>query len=120
MKRIDISILIALAVAVFLIVAGCNNGGTRISSILQSPDSYMSKEVAIGGQVTKSYSVNLLVSEIGAYQVDDGTGKIWVISRTDVPPEGSKVGLKGTVGSGIKFGREIFGTLIREKERSVR
>jgi hypothetical protein len=52
--------------------------------------------------------------------VDDGSGKIWVITKTGVPREGTKVGLKGTVSSGVKLGRERFGAVIREQERRAK
>lgn len=116
-RSISFAILLVAALAV---LAGCNDKRTMISSILQQPDRYVNKEVAVAGDVTQSYAVNLLVTELGAYQVDDGSGKIWVVTRTGVPAQGVKVGLKGTVGSGIKIGREVFGTVIQEKERRTR
>lgn len=120
MKRINIGIMLALAAIAILAFAGCKEDRTRISSIIQSPEKYMSKEVAVAGNVTQSYAVNLLITEMGAYQVDDGSGKIWVITRAGVPAEGAQVGLKGTVSSGVKLGREVFGAVIKEQDRVVR
>ena len=71
----------------------------------------------MAGEVTKTYAVNLVIAEAGAYQVDDGTGKIWVITRNGVPREGAKVGLKGRVESGIRLGQEMIGAIIREEDR---
>lgn len=120
MKRTHLCILAVLLIVALLTVTGCKDKQTSISSILQQPDKYMSKDVLVAGDVTQTYAVNLVLAEFGAYQVDDGTGKIWVITRNGVPAEGSKVGLKGTVSSGLKIGRELFGAVIKEQERKTR
>lgn len=120
MKRTQLCILAALLLVALLGITGCKDKQTSISSILQKPDGYMSKDVLVAGNVTQTYAVNLLLAEFGAYQVDDGTGKIWVITKTGVPGDGTKVGLKGTVSSGLKIGSEIFGAVIKEQERRTR
>jgi hypothetical protein len=121
MKRTVVLILISLIAAGALFIAGCkNNDRTMISSILERPDKYMDRNVYIGGEVMRTYSVNLVIAEAGAYQIDDGSGKIWVITRTGVPREGAKVGLKGRVDTGIKIGREVFGAVVREEERRTK
>jgi hypothetical protein len=120
MKRNHIIILAVLGALGAVILSGCKSDRLMISSILQNPDKYMDKNVLVAGEVTKTYSVDLLISEAGAYQVDDGSGKIWVITKTGVPREGTKVGLKGTVSSGVKLGRERFGAVIREQERRAK
>lgn len=121
MNRTRFFILAALVAVTALVVAGCkDNDRIKISSILERPDKYLDRNVIVAGEVTKTYAVDLFIAEAGAYQVDDGTGKIWVITRTGVPREGTKVGLKGSVGSGIKIGRELFGAVIREEERRMK
>jgi cytochrome c-type biogenesis protein CcmE len=119
MRRALYLALALLTVAVALTLVGCNSN-TRISSILQSTDRYLDKDVTIAGEVTKSYSVDLFIAEAGAYQVDDGSGKIWVISKNGVPREGQKVGLKGKVGSGLKVRGETLGAVIREIDRRIK
>ena len=106
--------------AVLILAVGCKENSTAISSILDQPDKYVNHEVLVGGNVTKSYGVNLFIADAGAYQIDDGTGKIWVISRNGVPNIGEQVGLKGTVASGMKLGGQMFGAVIREQQRQVR
>lgn len=120
MKRIYLIAMAIVIAAVVLAAAGCKNNRTMISSIINNPDKFTDREVAIAGTVTKVYAVNLVITEAGAYQIDDGSGKIWVISRAGAPDMGAKVGLKGTVGSGLKFAGETFGTVIREKERRTK
>ena len=120
MRRLHWIALALLVSASILTVSGCKDERTMISKILQRPDRYEGHEVRIAGEVTKTYSVNLLIAEAGAYQLDDGSGKLWVITRTGVPHEGQEVGLKGKVGSGFRLGSEAFGVVVREEERRTR
>lgn len=119
MKRTHLTILAVMLIVATVVLAGCSNR-TKISSILDSPDRYMNREVLIGGTITKTYAVNLIIAEPGAYQVDDGTGKIWVTTQNGVPQEGRTVGVKGTVTSGLKVGGQTFGTVLRETERQTK
>lgn len=91
-----------------------------ISSILERPDKYMSKDVIVAGRVAKTYEVNLFITEAGAYQLDDGSGRIWVITKTGVPSEGTEVGLKGEVSGGVKLLGETFGAVVHEHDRRTR
>jgi len=117
MKRICIIIaMTTAAIMLAIILSGCQNT-TRISSILNNPDRYQDRTVSIAGEVTKTYAVDLVIAEAGAYQVDDGTGKIWVITRNGVPRDGSKVGVKGRIESGIKLAGESLLVVLREEKR---
>lgn len=119
-KTIFVILAVILAFGSFTL-SGCkDNDRIKISSILNKPDKYVDHEVTVAGEVTKRYEVDLFITEAGAYQIDDGTGKIWVITKTGVPKEGVKVGLKGTVSSGFKLGRDVFGAVIKENERRTR
>ena len=87
---------------------------TEISKINADPGRYRDKEVAITGTVRESYGV----LGTGAYELDDGTGRIWVIAeRSGIPSRGSRVGAKGRVYTGFTFGGRNFGTVLRETDR---
>ena len=90
---------------------------TNIGKITADPDRYMDKEVGIVGRVTDSYGVPLVG---GAYELDDGTGKIWVVTQRGTPSKGSRVGVKGRVYTGATFRGRNFGTAIREEDRRVK
>jgi hypothetical protein len=64
------------------------------------PGRYANKQVAVVGNVTRSFS---LLGR-GAYEVDDGTGKLWVLSEKGVPLQGSRVLVKGTIRDGFNLG----------------
>jgi hypothetical protein len=89
---------------------------TNISKINADPERYRGKEVGIVGTVTDSYG--LLGN--GAYEIDDGTGRIWVATRHGVPSRGTKVGAKGYVHNGFNFAGRSFGTVMEETDRRTK
>ncbi len=86
---------------------------THISKINSNPDRYRGKEVGIAGRVTDSYGV----LGAGAYEIDDGTGRMWVATRRGVPSRGARVGAKGYVHNGFSFAGRSFGTVMEEVDR---
>lgn len=117
MSRTHLIVLTLALLAAALLLAGCKDNRTRISAILGHPEEFADREVMIGGMVTKTYAADLVITEAGAYQVDDGTGKIWVLTKNGVPEKGRRVALKGTVASGLKIAGESLGAVLREVER---
>src|SRR5882724_3454631 len=88
---------------------------TTISKINRDPGRYRDKEVAVVGRVTDSYGV----LGTGAYELDDGTGRIWVAATRGVPSKGAKVGVKGHVHSSFAIAGRSFGTVLEESDRKV-
>ncbi|MDO8589281.1 MAG: hypothetical protein Q7T82_19840 [Armatimonadota bacterium] len=118
-RPIYIPALIA-AVVLLAALAGCHNDRISIARILENPDRYMDREVTVAGEVTKAYTAPLFIAEPGVYQIDDGTGLIWVITKHGAPRVGSEVGLKGIVSSPIRILGDHFGAVIREDRRKSR
>ena len=79
-------------------LAACRE--TKVSRLLAEPERWRNKEVGLVGNVTKSVSV----LGRGAYQLDDGTGTIWVVSTHGVPREGARVGVRGEVKDIVDLG----------------
>ena len=104
----------ALVTGVLLLTA-CPSE-TTISKINGDPGRYKNKEVAVVGRVTDSYGV----MGTGAYEVDDGTGRIWVATTRGVPSRGSRVGVKGRVHNGLTVGGRSFGTILEESDRRIK
>src|SRR6185295_17295662 len=86
---------------------------TTISKINADPGRYRNKEVGIAGTVKDSYGV----LGNGAYELDDGTGRIWVVTTRGVPSRGSRVGAKGKIYTGFSFGGRSFGTVLEDNDR---
>src|SRR6185369_12290292 len=104
-------ILVALVVGTLLLTA-CPSQ-TNIGKINADPGRYRGKEVGIVGRVTDSYGV----MGQGAYEIDDGTGRIWVATTRGVPARGSRVGTKGYVHSGFSWAGRSYGTVLEERDR---
>ena len=92
-------LLLALVLAsTMLILVGCEY--KTINQIMAEPQRYANRDVGITGNVIRSFSV----LGTGAYQVDDGTGKIWVVAKNNVPREGARVGVQGKIQDGFNLG----------------
>jgi hypothetical protein len=86
----------------------------RISQINADPGRYTNKEVAVIGHVTQSIGA----FGKGIYQVDDGSGRLWVVANIrGVPSKGAKVGVKGYVRPTITFLGVNYATVMEETGR---
>jgi len=95
-----------------LALAGCER--KSISEINADPGRFMHKEVMVAGRVTQSIGA----LGHGIYQVDDGTGAIWVYARNSgVPSKGAMVGVKGHIMPTITFLGLNYATVIQETAR---
>ena len=87
---------------------------TKIGDITADPGRFVNKEVAVAGHVTQS----IAFLGRGIYQLDDGTGKLWVLSETrGVPSKGAMVGVKGRVAPTVTFMGINYATVMRESDR---
>ncbi len=103
-----------LIAAAALALAGC--APMTIGRINADPSRYQNRSVRVTGTVTTSVGV----LGTGAYQIEDKTGKIYVISRSGVPSGGSRVTVRGTVIPGAQVLGRSLGTAIREEKHSVK
>lgn len=111
-KRIRILSLVMLVAGV-LCLAGCPQR-TTIERINRDPGRYRGKEVAITGRVVNSYGA----LGTGVFEVDDGTGRIWVYSqRFGVPGREARLAVAGYIEQGFSFGGRNFATVLRETSR---
>ena len=107
-SRLPLSLIVIVSL---VLSAGCNE--TRISAINSDPARYMSKDVVIAGQVINSFGV----ANQGAFELDDGTGRLWVWSSGfGVPGQGSRVVVTGRVQAGVAIGGRFFANVLRETQ----
>ena len=66
---------------------------TPISRIIDNPRDYDGKTVTVSGEVTEIFSFFVLKY----FVLDDGTGKITVITLKALPKKGTKIRVKGEV-----------------------
>lgn len=103
----------AVILMMALILTACPQQHS-IADLTSDPGRYANKEVGVKGTVVSSFGA----MGQGMYQVDDGTGKIWVISeKYGVPSKGARVGVAGTLVPTFTFGGRNFATVIRETQR---
>lgn len=89
---------------------------TKIGKITADPARFHNQTVRVEGRVTNSFSA----LSVGGYQIQDDTGKIFVLSNRGVPSGGSKVAVSGTVMEGVTVMGRSFGTTIQEHDHRVR
>ena len=106
-----LTILPALLLA--LLLTGCPEQVT-IAEVNHDPGRYANKDVAVRGKVVDSFGV----FQTGVYQLDDGTGRLWVFSdRYGVPGEGAQVEVAGRIIPTLTFSGRSFTNILRENQR---
>jgi hypothetical protein len=90
--------IVLLFVSGAFFLAGC--GTKTINHIMADPSRYANKDVRVEGEVVESYSV----IGRGAYRIDDGTGKLWIVAPKGVPRKGARVKAKGKIRDGYNLG----------------
>lgn len=102
--------LAALIAVWSLCLTGCPPQ-VRIADINNDPGRYAGKEVTISGETSSSFGA----LGRGIFQVNDGTGAMWVYSESfGVPSNGTKVSVTGRVQQGFSFGSRSFAVILRE------
>jgi hypothetical protein len=97
-----------------LLASGCS--AVKIGRITADPSRYQNRNVRVNGTVVNSMGV----LGTGGYQLEDETGKIYVLSRSGVPSKGARVTVKGTVIPGAQVLGQSIGTTIREESHRLR
>jgi hypothetical protein len=105
---------LAIVIVSAIVLAGC--APMTIGRITADPSRFQNKNVRVSGTVTTSVGV----MGKGGYQVDDGTGKIYVISGSGVPSRGSTVEVTGRVSAGVEVLGTPVGVAIREQSHKVK
>lgn len=96
-STIRFSLFVACTISA-LLLTGCET--KSINEIKADPGRYANREVGVVGNVVQS--VSLLGH--GAYEIDDGTGRLWVVSQTGVPRKGARVAVRGRIRDGFDLG----------------
>ncbi|HEV8523119.1 MAG TPA: hypothetical protein VGQ71_01360 [Terriglobales bacterium] len=105
--------LLLVVVALTAVLIACPQQ-TKIGDLTSNPGRYAGKEVKITGKVTSSFGL----LGTGAFEVDDGTGKIWVLSENyGVPSKGAKVSITGRVTEGASVGDRSFAVALRQTQK---
>lgn len=105
--------LLAALGAGLVAALGCQGSVTPIRTLLDDPSRFDGRVVRIVGQV----GVSAGALGYGAYQVNDGTGTLGVVSQGGgAPREGTRVGVEGTFKAVFTAGSWSAAVLL-EKQR---
>jgi hypothetical protein len=105
----------AFATLGLLLLSACP-GAKPIKELLDDPARFDGKVVRIAGDVKQSVGV----LGYGAYEVDDGTGTLTVVSQGGggTPRVGAKIGVEGTFKSAFTLGSRSIAVLLEKQRRS--
>jgi hypothetical protein len=99
-------------ILISLVAVACDR--QKIGDITADPGRFQNKEVAVAGEVTQSFGA----LGRGIYQIDDGTGRLWVLAESrGVPSKGAHVGAKGRITPTVTFMGTNYATVMRESGR---
>lgn len=107
-KNCRMLIAAGFTVAMLLLV-GCPTH-TTIADINRDPGHFAGRDVTIAGRVSDSFGA----LGTGVFQVDDGSGRMWVYSQNRGVPNGGKISVTGRIEQGFNFGGRSFGVILRE------
>jgi hypothetical protein len=99
-----------------LVLAACER--TKIGDVTADPGLFMNKEINVVGEVTQSIGASIGKFGQGVYQIDDGTGRLWVYANgRGVPSRGARVGVKGRIQQSVTFMGTNYATVMQESNR---
>ena len=113
-SRLSRFILVTAAAVLVAGLASCKSNVqvTPIKALLDDPSRYDKQTVRIAGEVTRS----LGILGYGAYEVDDGTGKIPVVTQGGgAPRTGAKVGVEGEFRSAFTMGSTTAAAIVERR-----
>jgi hypothetical protein len=100
--------------SLLVVLSAC--GSIKIARINADPSRYANRTVTVTGKVVNSVGV----LGTGGYQLEDNTGRIYVLSRSGVPSRGSVVKVTGTVSPGVQVLGNPVGVAIKEQQHRVK
>ena len=106
-------LLLGLVSVGSLCLAGCPQR-VPIERIRREPGRFSGREITIAGRVTASFGA----MGSGVYEVDDGSGRLWVYSdRFGMPGRDMNLAVTGRLEEGFTFGGRHFAMILRETRR---
>ena len=106
------TIKLCCLIGAILLLSACSR--VSVETINRDPGRFHDKEITVAGRVANS----LGVADAGAFELDDGTGRLWVLSNThDLPAHNSSVTVTGRIEHGFSFAGRTFVIILRETRK---
>lgn len=86
-----------------------------IAEVQADPHRFENKDARLGGVVVQSYGV----LNYGLYEIEDRTGKMFVVSERGVPSQGARVEVKGKAVTAFSLAGVNYGTVLMETSRKL-
>lgn len=114
----------ASKLSVRMIAAACLMGATfllaacpaheSIEYINRDPARFHTHQVTIAGRVVNSFAA----MGVGVFEIDDGTGRMWVYSKKyGVPADQSRIAVTGVIQQGFSIAGRNFAMIMYETRR---
>ena len=105
--------LAASVLSGILMLSACSHR-VSVESINRDPGRFHDQEITVAGRVANSFGV----ADAGAFELDDGTGRLWVLSDThDLPSHNSSVTVTGKIEQELPFAGRNFVIILRETRK---
>lgn len=102
----------ALLLGALIVVFGACAPTVRVRDLLDRPQDYDGRTVKVEGTVTRSAGI----FGTGAYEIDDGTGTIFVVAQGQgVPREGARTKAKGRFESVFSLAGRTIAAIVQGK-----
>ena len=109
MRKIIFTLMLILIVVIIQCAAS-----VRIGDIKNTPNRFHNKKVTISGTVDETLTLPIL--GVGIYQLNDGTGTIWVKPKEMSAKKGERIRLTGTIKVGLTISGKSFGLILIESK----
>lgn len=106
--------IIFTLVLIFVIVLMHCAASVRIGDIRNTPSRFHDKKVSISGTVDETITLPIL--GVGVYQLNDGSGSIWVKPKEMTVEKGDRVRVTGTIKVGLTISGRSFGLILIESK----
>jgi len=88
----------------------------EVRRILDDPAAFAGRDVTVHGQALPGLAFEFINEQ--PYQLDDGSGVIWVVTSGTLPAEGVEVTVRGTVAVPYQIKGRSYDVVIREQGQS--
>jgi len=109
MRRISCVLMLILVVVLIQCAAS-----VRIGDIKNTPSRFHNKKVTLSGTVDETLTLPIL--GVGVYQLNDGSGTIWIKPKEMTAEKGARVRVTGTIKVGLTISGKSFGLILIESK----
>lgn len=109
MRKITFAFMLILLIVLIHCAAS-----VRIGDIKNTPSRFHNKKVTLGGTVDETITLPIL--GVGVYQLNDGTGTIWVKPKGVTAEKGDRIRVTGTIKVGLTISGKSFGLILIESK----